>query len=40
MDTDTGKAYKCDLCNGKPQCVKSCPMNALGLAVFGNEVTQ
>ncbi|MBW1700153.1 MAG: 4Fe-4S dicluster domain-containing protein [Deltaproteobacteria bacterium] len=38
IDTETEKAYKCDLCNGKPQCVKSCPMNALGIAVFGNEV--
>lgn len=40
MNTDEKKAYKCDLCNGKPQCVKSCPMNALGVAVFGSEVTQ
>lgn len=40
MDTDDGRAYKCDLCNGKPQCIKSCPMNALGLAVFGSEVTK
>ena len=40
MDTDDGNAYKCDLCNGKPQCVASCPMNALGLAAFGSEVTQ
>ncbi len=40
MDTDDKKAYKCDLCNGKPQCVRSCPMNALGFAVFGNEVAE
>ena len=40
MDEGDQKAYKCDLCNGKPQCVKSCPMNALGVAVFGNEVAK
>jgi len=39
LDSEAEKAYKCDLCNGKPQCVKSCPMNALGMAAFGGEVT-
>lgn len=28
------KAAKCDLCGGNPQCVKACPMNALGIASF------
>jgi anaerobic carbon-monoxide dehydrogenase iron sulfur subunit len=28
------KASKCDLCGGHPQCVKACPMNALGIASF------
>lgn len=27
------KAYKCDLCNGEPQCVKFCSQNALVLEV-------
>jgi len=29
------RASKCDLCGGRPQCVKACPMNALGIASFG-----
>jgi Fe-S-cluster-containing hydrogenase component 2 len=32
------KAYKCDLCNGKINCVNWCPMNALGISVFGGEI--
>ncbi len=33
------KAYKCDLCRGDPECVKWCPMNSLGISVFGGELT-
>lgn len=29
LDHDTGKAFKCDLCGGDPQCVKACPTQAL-----------
>ncbi|MHB8910002.1 MAG: 4Fe-4S dicluster domain-containing protein [Syntrophales bacterium] len=32
MDTETGKAGKCDLCGGEPLCVRYCPEGAL---VFG-----
>lgn len=28
-DPTTNKCYKCDLCNGDPQCVKFCPTGAL-----------
>jgi len=31
------RAYKCDLCGGRPLCVKFCPMNALGVAHFGGK---
>ncbi len=30
-DPETGKAYKCDLCRGNPECVQACPFNALEL---------
>lgn len=29
FDSDTGKATKCFLCNGKPKCVEACPAEAL-----------
>jgi len=29
FDTDTSKATKCTLCNGKPKCVEACPAEAL-----------
>lgn len=35
FDEQEKKAFKCDLCGGNPQCVKACPMHALGLAHFG-----
>ena len=31
-------AFKCDFCNGTPQCVAWCPMNALGTATFGGPI--
>jgi Fe-S-cluster-containing dehydrogenase component len=34
------KAYKCELCGGEPECVKWCPMNSLGVSIFGGELTQ
>ncbi len=40
LDGETEKACKCDLCKGAPQCVKFCPMNALGIATFGGEVSK
>lgn len=30
-DPETGKAFKCDLCRGEPECVKACPFDALEL---------
>ena len=40
FDENRQKAFKCDLCGGHPQCVKLCPMNALGIASFEKEVPQ
>lgn len=34
FDRAVKKAYKCDFCGGNPQCVKACPMNAMGIASF------
>ncbi len=36
-DPEQKKAYKCDFCGGNPQCVRMCPMNALGIATFEKE---
>lgn len=36
LDSETGKAVKCDLCDGEPLCVKHCPYGAL---LFGNPST-
>ena len=36
FDGEQKKAFKCDLCGGNPQCVRVCPMNALGVAYFGD----
>ena len=29
FDEDQGRAYKCDLCDGEPECVKVCDVKAL-----------
>lgn len=29
FNSDTGKVYKCDLCDGDPSCVDICPTNAI-----------
>jgi carbon-monoxide dehydrogenase iron sulfur subunit len=31
IHTDTGKAIACDLCQGEPKCVESCPEEALSM---------
>ncbi len=37
-DEQKEKAFKCDFCNGDPQCVRWCPVNALGIIEFGGEI--
>jgi Fe-S-cluster-containing hydrogenase component 2 len=34
FDEEQKKAFKCDFCGGNPQCVKICPMHALGIVSF------
>ena len=29
LNDDTEKAFKCDLCDGEPQCVRWCPSGAI-----------
>ena len=31
LHPETGKAFKCDLCGGEPECVKWCPRGVLSL---------
>lgn len=31
LDPETGKAFKCELCQGKPLCIEACPTGALEL---------
>ncbi len=38
FDQEKGKAFKCDFCLGSPECVKWCPVNALGVVEFRGEV--
>jgi Fe-S-cluster-containing dehydrogenase component len=38
FDEKSEKAYKCDLCQGSPACVESCPAGALGIARFKGRV--
>jgi anaerobic carbon-monoxide dehydrogenase iron sulfur subunit len=35
FDKNKNTAFKCDFCNGDPECVKWCPVNALGVIQFG-----
>jgi anaerobic carbon-monoxide dehydrogenase iron sulfur subunit len=35
FDSARRKAFKCDLCNGDPQCVRWCPTHSLGVTEFG-----
>jgi len=37
-DEEKKKALKCDLCKGAPQCVAWCPVHALGVIDFGEEI--
>ena len=39
-DARKQKACKCDLCGGQPQCVRVCPMNALGIVHYEKEVSK
>lgn len=34
LNGETGKAFKCDLCGGEPQCVRWCPTGAITLKRF------
>jgi Fe-S-cluster-containing dehydrogenase component len=34
FDSDTNKATKCFLCNGKPKCVEACPAGALAYVAW------
>ncbi len=38
FDEEKEKVFKCDFCHGDPECVKWCPVNALGITQFGGEV--
>jgi len=40
FDPEKEKAFKCDLCKGEPQCVHWCPVNALGITVYGGSIPQ
>jgi len=37
VDPVSGKAIKCDLCNGDPQCVKYCNFDAIQYAPLSAE---
>jgi len=34
FDEEKNRVFKCDFCDGDPECVKWCPMNALGITEF------
>ena len=34
FDTETNKATKCFLCDGKPKCVEACPAEALNYVAW------
>lgn len=38
FNDDTGKAYKCDLCKGDPECVKYCDFDALTISETRSEI--
>jgi anaerobic carbon-monoxide dehydrogenase iron sulfur subunit len=38
FDQEKKKAFKCDFCQGSPECAKWCPVNALGVVEFRGEV--
>ena len=38
FDKERNRAFKCDFCKGSPECVKWCPVNALGVVEFRGEV--
>jgi carbon-monoxide dehydrogenase iron sulfur subunit len=38
FDEERKKAFKCDFCHGDPECVKWCPVNALGTTQYGGEI--
>ena len=40
FDEERNRAFKCDFCNGDPECVKWCPVNALGITQFGGETAK
>lgn len=35
FDSSRKKAFKCDFCQGTPECVKWCPTHSLGITKFG-----
>ena len=35
FDSGLMKAFKCDFCQGDPECVRWCPVNALAVTRFG-----
>lgn len=37
FDPERNKAFKCDFCQGEPECVRWCPTNSLGVIEFGGE---
>jgi Fe-S-cluster-containing hydrogenase component 2 len=40
VDSSREVAIKCDFCGGDPQCIRWCPVGALGIGKFGEEVSQ
>ncbi len=40
IHTDTGRAMTCDLCEGEPKCVESCPEEALEMVATDEEAEQ
>lgn len=38
FDQEMKKAFKCDFCHGNPECVRWCPVNALGVTEFRGKI--